>query len=136
MEDEIDNFPLDVGHRAKKLTDKNNRLDALYDTIEEIENLITELEEKKQAIENNVLTMESIYKILLHFDKVYDRLSGDEQKKLLASFINRITLNEGETIEERTLKVSCSILQSRKGLQMNLLLRWIKRNTSRRWHCC
>jgi hypothetical protein len=26
------------------------------------------------------------------------------KKKLLASFINRITLNEGETIEERTLK--------------------------------
>lgn len=98
LEDEIDNLPLDVPHREKKLTDKNNRLDALYDTVEEIENLITELEEKKQAVENNALTMESIYKILLHFDKVYDRLSGDEQKKLLASFINRITLNEGESM--------------------------------------
>jgi predicted nucleic acid-binding Zn-ribbon protein len=40
LEDEIDNLPLDVPHKAKKLTDKNNRLDALYDTIEEIENLI------------------------------------------------------------------------------------------------
>lgn len=38
---------------------------------------------RKQAVENNTLTMESIYKILLHFEKVYDRLSGDEQKRLL-----------------------------------------------------
>ena len=60
------------------------------DGLSYIRNIISELEEKIQAVENNALTMESIYKILLHFEKVYDRLSGDEQKRWLASFINRI----------------------------------------------
>ncbi|HCL03286.1 MAG TPA: recombinase family protein [Lachnoclostridium phytofermentans] len=104
LEEEIDNFPLEISHRERKLADKNSRIDSLYDIIEELESKIDEVSDKKMAVENNVLTMQSIYKILLQFDKIFDRIEGDEQKKLLASFVNRITLNEGEKIEQRTLK--------------------------------
>lgn len=104
LENEIDNFPLDVPHRDKKIADKNARLDGLYDIIEDVEDKIAELEEKKLAVQSNALTVEKIYKILLHFDEIIDRCSREEQKALLNSLIKRVNLNPSDKIEGRTIK--------------------------------
>ena len=103
LEKEIDNCPLDTPYRDKILEDMNKRLYGSYALLDEVEQAIAETEDKKRAVEQKALNEEGVYKILLNFNKVFDRLDGEGQKRLLASFVQKITLNKGEKLEERTI---------------------------------
>ena len=70
----------------------NRRLDNLYDTIYELEDRIEESRAKRKSIEMNAITIDNVYKVLLNFDKVYDRLNDEEKRTMIQGFIKEIQI--------------------------------------------
>jgi len=93
LEKEIDALPFDAKFRERKLHDMNARLDGMYETIAEIEELISDANLRKKAMEEEAITLENIYKILLNFSGLFDIINEDEQKNLLSYLIKEIQLN-------------------------------------------
>lgn len=98
LEREIDTLPLGAAHRDRKILDMTTRLDALYDNIAEIESNIEDARFRKKAAEEKALTLENIYKILMHFSELYDIMNDEERKELFAELIQEIQIYpEGES---------------------------------------
>ena len=74
------------------------RLDGLYDTIAEIEANIEDVRTRRKSVEAEYITMENIYKILEHFNELYDIISDEEKKELIAALVKEIQIYpEGES---------------------------------------
>lgn len=93
LEKGIDALPFDAKFRERKLHDMNARLDGMYETIAEIEELIADANLRKKAMEEEAITLENIYNILLNFSELFDIIEEDEQKNLLTYLIKEIQLN-------------------------------------------
>lgn len=93
LEKDIDTLPADTKFRERKLYDMNMRLDGMYETIAELEELIAEAALRKKAMKEEAATLENIYKILLNFSEFFDIIDEDEQKNLLTYLIKGIELN-------------------------------------------
>ncbi len=98
LEREIDSLPIDVTYRERKIHDMTLRLDGLYDTIAEIEANIEDARTRKKSVEAEFITMENIYKILEHFNELYDIISDEEKKELISTLVKEIQIYpEGES---------------------------------------
>ena len=98
LEKEIDTLPFDTKFRERKIHDMTLRLDGLYDTIAEIEANIEDARTRKKSVEAEFITMENIYKILEHFNELYDIISDEEKKELIATLVKEIQIYpEGES---------------------------------------
>lgn len=98
LEREIDSLPIDTTHRERKLHDMTLRLDALYDTIAGIEEKVEDAKLRRKSVEAEFITMENIYKILQHFGELYDIISDEEKKELIATLVKEIQIYpEGES---------------------------------------
>lgn len=86
-------MPYDTKFRDRKLRDMNLRLDGMYETIAEIEELIADATLRKKVMEEEAVTLENIYKILLNFSSLFDIIDEDEKKNLLCYLIKEIQLN-------------------------------------------
>ena len=76
------------------------RLESLYETMMDLEGLIKDAQLRKNAIEEDVMTMENIYRLLLSFSQIYDKMDDIEKKNLLSYLIKRIDIyanDEGMT---------------------------------------
>lgn len=93
LEKEIDTLPFDTKFRERKLRDLNARLDGMYETIAELDELIADANLRKKAMEEEAVTLENIYRILLNFSEFFDIINEDEQKNLLTYLIKEIQLN-------------------------------------------
>ena len=81
-----------------KIRDMTARIDSMYDIIAEIKEKIDDARYRKQAIEEKSLTFENIYRILVHFSKIYDKTDDEDRKELLAELIKEIHIYpEGES---------------------------------------
>ena len=92
LEREIDSLPIETAHRERKLHDMTLRLDALYDTIVEIEEKVEDAKLRRKSVEAEFITMENIYKILQHFGELYDIISDEEKKELIATLVKEIQI--------------------------------------------
>ena len=90
LEREIDTLPYDAPHRERKLQDLNRRLDRAYDELIEIEVKIDDLLLKREAVENNALTLEQVYKVLENFDLLFDKMSEEDKRKTVAYLIKEV----------------------------------------------
>lgn len=98
LEREIDSLPIDTAHRERKLHDMTLRLDTLYDTIAAIEEKVEDAKIRRRSVEAEFITMENIYKILEHFGELYDIISDEEKKELIATLVKEIQIYpEGES---------------------------------------
>ena len=98
LEREIDSLPIDVTYRERKIHDMTLRLDGLYDTVAEIEANIEDARMRKKSVEAEFITMENIYKILEHFNELYDIISDEEKKELISTLVKEIQIYpEGES---------------------------------------
>ena len=104
LEETIDNLPLDTKYRERKLKDMSARLDSLYDTINELEECIKDASLRRAAMEEEVLTLDNVYKLLLSFDKIYDIMSDKEKKDLISYLIKDIQIYSNEEQVEMPLK--------------------------------
>ena len=100
LERDIDNIFDEDRYAERKRNDLNNRLNKIYEEIYDIEDQIADCEKKKAAVEQDELTKESIYKILLVFDELFDKMEEADRRKVLESLISEVRLHPKETWEE------------------------------------
>ena len=60
----------------------------------------TDCEKKKEAAQQDVLTKENVFKMLLVFDKIFDKMNDVDKRKLIESMIAEVHLHPKETWEE------------------------------------
>ena len=92
--EEIDTLDPDDKHYIKRKADLDDRLYKMYDKIEDTENQLVAARAKKMAIEAEKLTGDSIYKVLIYFDKLYSVMDDEEKRQLMESLISEIQIYE------------------------------------------
>ena len=98
LENEIDTLPADTKYRDRKLHDMTIRLDGLYDIIVELEEKIEDAKLRRQSVERDAITLDNVYKLMINFERVYDRINDEERKSLVSSLIKEIQIYpRGET---------------------------------------
>ena len=68
------------------------RLDALYDTMVELEERIEDAKLRKSSIEMEAITLDNVYKIMQNFGKLYAIMSDEEKKNLITYLIKEIQI--------------------------------------------
>lgn len=106
LERDIDNITDDDRNAERKRRDMNTRLNKIYDEIYDTEDQIANCEQRRQAAEQNTLTVESIYKVLQAFDQFFDKMEREDQQKVLETLIAEIQLHPKETWKENQNPVS------------------------------
>ena len=92
LEQQIDNMDRSAAHYEKKISDLQRRLDAQYDTIDDVEGAISEVKSQILNLKKSSITADSIYGFLVHFNDIYQACTDAEKKKFMQSFIERIEL--------------------------------------------
>ena len=128
LEREIDNLPIDARFRERKIHDMTLRLDALYDTIVELEEWIEDAKLRKSSIEMETITLDNIYKLMLNFGKLYDIISDEEKKSLITYLIKEIQIYPNGESEQPLKSIEFNFPIYRDGQEVRRLL-WEKGNT-------
>ena len=128
LEREIDNLPIDARFRERKIHDMTLRLDALYDTIVELEERIEDAKLRKSSIEMEAITLDNIYKLMLNFGKLYDIISDEEKKSLITYLIKEIQIYPNGESEQPLKSIEFNFPIYRDGQEVRRLL-WEKGNT-------
>ena len=128
LEREIDNLPVDARYRERKLHDMTLRLDGLYDIIVELEERIEDAKLRRSSIEMEAITLDNIYKILLNFGKLYDRISDEEKKSIITYLIKEIQIYLNGESEMPLKSIEFNFPIYRNGREIRRLL-WEKGNT-------
>ncbi len=71
LERQMDTLDINDAHYDRKILDLQRRYDEQYDTIEEIEVQIGELQSQIRSIQQEKISGDNIYRLLLAFDEVY-----------------------------------------------------------------
>lgn len=101
---EIDSLdPYDKQY-GRKYDDKQNRLSKLYNDIATIEEQMEVVQTRINSIMQQKISGESVYKILLCFDKLYDKFTDIQKKEFMKSFIDEIQIYEEPTEKGQILK--------------------------------
>lgn len=90
----------DDKNAERKRRDMNNRLNKIYEEIYSIEDQIIDCEMRKASAEQKTLTKDNVYKMLLVFDKIFDKMNDADKRKLIESMILEVKLHPKETWEE------------------------------------
>ena len=90
--EEIDSLDPDDRHYGRRKSDLDDRLYGMYDKIEELESLLIAARAKKQAIEAEKLTGDNIYKVLIYFDQLYEKMNDREKRQLIEELISEIQI--------------------------------------------
>lgn len=92
--DEIDSLDPDDKHYIKRKADLDDRLDKMYDKIEDTESQLISARAKKMAIEADKMTADNIYKVLIYFDKLYFVMNEQEKRQLMEALISEVQIYE------------------------------------------
>lgn len=104
LENQIDCLNYDDRHYERKLSDLQDRLDKMYDNIDDVEHSLKDCKDRKRAIEAEKLTGDNIYKTLIYFDKLYDVMEDADKRALLTALIKEIHVYEEEQANGQWLK--------------------------------
>ena len=102
--EEIDSLDPDDRHYMRRKTDLDDRLYAMYDKIDEAEDLLIAAKAKKQAIEAEKISGNNIYKALIYFDQLYGVMSDIERRQLMESLISEVQIYEDRQPNGQWLK--------------------------------
>lgn len=89
--DSLDVFSEDYEERYNDLQD---RLDGFYEALTEAKRNLLECESRLNNLRKNKILTDNIYKYLLMFDKVYDKMTDLEKKQFYNNFIDEIQIHE------------------------------------------
>ena len=92
LERQMDTLDINDVHYDRKILDLQRRYDEQYDTIEEIKVQIGELQSQIRSIQQEKISGDNIYRLLLAFDEVYHSATEAEQKEFMKAFIERIEM--------------------------------------------
>lgn len=91
---EIDMLDPESKHYKSIKNDLNERLYSMYDKIDDVRELLNDASARKKTIEEEKVTGDNIYEILMHFDKLYSKMSNDEKRKFVELIIDEIQIYE------------------------------------------
>lgn len=108
--EEIDLLDPDDRHYKARKYDLDERLNKMYDKIDDAESLLIEARNKKLAIEADRITHENIIQILLRFDELYAVMNDVERHELMAELISEIQVHpqrqeNGQWLKSITFKL-------------------------------
>ena len=101
---QIDALDVTDKHYDRKYQDMQARLDALYDQMGDIEEKIETVNKRIDNLLKERLSADTIYKVLIQFDKLYDNFTDLEKKKFMQSFIEEVQIYEQPKDNGRFLK--------------------------------
>lgn len=88
----------------RKMENYEKQIDALYDTIANIEITIEDLERRKEGIKRKAITVDNIYKYLIYFEHIYKIISDDEKRAVLENIIEAVHIYPEEQDNGQILK--------------------------------
>lgn len=94
LEVEIDSLSADTPHYQRKRQDMQRRLDTLYDKLEEQEELLNILYERRKNVEENRIQKDMVYGFLKDFRLLYEKMTDSERKRFYNLLIERIEIYE------------------------------------------
>ncbi|MBQ9824608.1 MAG: hypothetical protein IJM63_08925 [Solobacterium sp.] len=92
LEKQLDSLDESDPYFDKKALDLQRRYDDQYELQDQIEEEITALQEQIRTIQQENITGDNIYRLLLAFDQLYNTFNEAEQKDLMRALIERIEL--------------------------------------------
>ena len=92
LERQMDTLDINDVRYDRKILDLQRRYDEQYDIIEEIKVQIGELQSQIRSIQQEKISGDNIYRLLLAFDEVYHSATEAEQKEFMKAFIERIEM--------------------------------------------
>ena len=101
---ELDNMPLDIKHRERRIEDLNSRLDDLYDTIDDLEVRINDVTVRMASVELGKLSNEKVIAAIELFDKLYDVMNDEEKKQAITGIVKEIHVNEVPSANNNYIK--------------------------------
>ena len=135
LEREIDSLPVDAKYRERKLHDMTLRLDSLYDVIVELEEKIEDARLRRDAIKQQAITLENIYKIMVNFDCVYNIINDEEKRNVVTALIKEIEIYRNDESEYPLKRIGLNFPVFKHGGEVTELL-WDKGNTVERPSVC
>lgn len=122
LEKQMDSLDCEDRHYDRKLADLQDRLDTMYDKIDDIEHVLSEYKDRKRAIEAEQLTSQNVYKILIYFDKLYAVMEDADKRALLTTLIKEINVFEEEQANGQWLKsivLNLPIIESNMNISLD-----------------
>jgi Site-specific recombinases, DNA invertase Pin homologs len=94
LESQIDSLDYEDRHYDRKLSDLQDRLNKMYDNIDDVERCLQDCKSRRKAIEAEQLTSKNIYKILIYFDKLYGVMEDADKRALLIALMKEVHVYE------------------------------------------
>ena len=88
----MDGLDISDPYYDRKISDLQRRYDEQYGAIDEIEVQIDDVQSQIRSIQQEKISGDNIYRLLLAFDQVYEAASEVERKEFMRAFIDRIEL--------------------------------------------
>jgi len=101
------------------------RLDGLYDIMVELEEKIEDAKLRRQSAERDAITLDNVCKLMINFERVYDKINDEEQKSLLSSLIKEIQIYPRGEAEIPLKSISFNFPVYKDGQEVQELL-WDK----------
>ena len=101
---QIDNLDYEDRHYNQKFQDLHERLDSIYDMIEEVESLIEENKERKEVIQREKMTAENVYSILLKFETLLAVMEDIDKKRFCQLLIEKVVIRDEKSDSGRWVK--------------------------------
>jgi len=91
---DIDSLDYEDKHYQRRKIDLENRLYKTYDKIEEAEELLVSAKTKRRSLLADKITGDNIYKALIFFDKLYDKMNEAERREFLSQLVDNVQIYE------------------------------------------
>ena len=91
---DLDSLDYDDKHYKRRKADLDDRLYRTYDKMDEMENLIAEAKAKRRTILADKMSGDNIYKALIFFDKLYEKMSETEKRAFYEKLIKEVQVYE------------------------------------------
>ncbi len=101
---DLDNIDYDDKHYQRRKSDLENRLSKVYDKIEETEDALVAAKAKKRSILAEKVCGDNIYKALIFFDKMNDKMNDAERRDFFSQIIEKVEIHEEEQPNGQWLK--------------------------------
>ena len=92
LESQMDSLDINDPYYNRKILDLQRRYDDQYSKVAEIEVQREEIRDQIYNIQQDKITSDTIYQLLLAFDKVYHAATEIEKKEFMQAFLERIDL--------------------------------------------
>lgn len=120
--EEIDSMDAEDRHFEIRKKDLNDRLNKMYDKIEESSDMLATALNKKRSIEADKLTVDNIYKVLICFEKLYDKMDQTEKRQLVSALVDKVEIYEekrenGQWLKSITFKLP--IIEGREMISLD-----------------